>query len=442
MIEVKGPDGRIFKFPMGTAPGVIEETMAANYAGLVGGTDGAGDSEAGRAQARPRQWTPQPQSPPEHNDQYQGRDDRDDGAPRDGGALRLSMIGGAVALVGLLAAGAFWLGGRGGGDGAADAGAAAVPGASPSAAAGETVPLNPTELRQATVPTQIRTDSDAAATVERQLAAGAVVTVVGERAVGGQTWAQVRLDDATTRTGWVVGDHLAPLGGSMTLQGGPAQPMTTPPPGTQAGAVAPPPTGATLATGTPIPPTTYFIASREANVRSGPSPRMPALGKLTFGTPVVADQQAPFEDKIWIRVRANSGLTGWINSNLASLTMPGAPLDAPSPPPAPSRPPPAAQNDWRGGSAVNIRKLAASGFYVQVGAARSEFELQDLVNRMSGAEGCMGYAPSYYESELFSRSRAGMVISNYGPFPSRSEAQETVSRLRPCIPDTYIIRQP
>lgn len=419
MIEVKGPDGRIFKFPVGTPASVITETMNANYGDAYGAVGASAPVQAPVHAPPPPPYVPPYQPPVE-----------DDG-PAENKAMKLSLIVGGVAVVALLAAGAFWMGGRGG----ESAGAPAVP-ATEEAASTDFSAFAQTEVRQALVATQVRQAARADSPIIRELVAGAVVDALGEQSVGGVNWIKVQIDNNSSQTGWVVGDHLSSLGGQITAEG--ITPQEVAP-----GALTVPPEGATPPAASPIPQTSYYIASREANVRTGAGTDNPVAVTLRFGAVVVADQQVDVEGRPWIRVRTDDGTIGWISTRLTSLTKPDAPIDArpPAPPPAPA-PSQANTADWRGNSQVTLRKRAASGFYVQVGAAQSEFELQDLVNRMSGAERCMGYAPSYYESELFSRSRAGMVISNFGPFPSRADAEEAVSQLRPCIPDTYIIRQP
>jgi uncharacterized protein YgiM (DUF1202 family) len=79
--------------------------------------------------------------------------------------------------------------------------------------------------------------------------------------------------------------------------------------------------------GTAMPTTTYYVVSRQLNVRAAASPDAARTGRLNFGTPVRADAQSNYQGRIWLRVRANNGVSGWINSDLVALTPAGAPVD-------------------------------------------------------------------------------------------------------------------
>ncbi len=281
MIEVKGPDGKVFKFPMGTPQEIISATLEANY----------GDQNAAPNNNEATNNSPQNS----YTNEYY---------PPNNNAMKASSIAAIAALAVLALFIGLWAGG-----------VFKKPQSQNSALENSAYqPLGVTEQRQATVATQIRSEPKSDAAILRELAAGAVVEVIGEQAQNGANWAKVRLDNSSSAMGWVNSSHLAPLGigaGAVNIVGG-----TLP----NNGIIGAAPAGMVQSPPVAIPPTNYYVASKEINVRSMANPNSPVIAKLAINTPLVATQTQNFEGRDWILVRTNSGISGWVNSNIVSQT--------------------------------------------------------------------------------------------------------------------------
>jgi uncharacterized protein YgiM (DUF1202 family) len=344
MIEIFGKDGRAFRFQDGTSDNVIQATMDKHYQTL----QEAAVSVGGEASVPPPQLeaqtapTPQistappiEQAAPQAAHQNAYYDDRTP-APAEN-AMKFALMAGAVALGVLTVTGILWMTGMIG-----QRAAPATSGSTPASASAAFQATPQPDMRQAQVATQIRKDSKSGSEVLKELTAGATVDVLGEQTIAGTTWVRVRLDQTTSDVGFIIASHLGAMGS--------AAPAVSVVPGTaSADGLAVPPPGRTQVDGSQttmaplpaqnrgaaMPTTTYYVVSRQLNVRAAASPDAARTGRLNFGTPVLADAQSNYQGRIWLRVRANNGVTGWINSDLVALTPAGAPVDevAYSPPP-------------------------------------------------------------------------------------------------------------
>ena len=290
MIEVKGPDGKVFKFPMGTPQDIISATLEANY---------------GNQSATPNIESAQNNAPPIEPTNSASHDNysTNDYAPRNS-AIKASSIAAIAALAALALFIGLWAGGV----------------FKKSQSQTQTVEnsayqnLSVNDQRQATVATQIRAEAKSDAAILKELASGAVVEVVGEQAQNGANWAKVRLDNSSSATGWVNASHFAPLGigaGAVNVVGG-----TLP----NTGVVGAAPVGVVQSPPVQIPPTNYYVASKEINVRTAANPNAQVIAKLALNTPLVATQTQNYSGRDWIFVRTNSGVSGWVNSNIVSQT--------------------------------------------------------------------------------------------------------------------------
>lgn len=368
MIEVFGKDGRVFRFQIGTSDDVIKSTMDSYYlasqtAGDAQNPDAAQIPDApanvttdttvsqapvnvsqpiAAAQVvpsrheqpfeRPLQSTPQAA---QESTRYEDRNP----APAEN-AMKFALMAGAAALGVLVVFGALWLTGALGGKSSQTA---QNTGQSSASSPYQATPQP--DMRQALVTTQIRKEANSNGDVLKEMAAGATVDVLGEQTLAGVNWVRVRADQTTSNVGYVIGSHLAAMGttapsvavvpgvvGTQSTSG-----LAVPPPGRAV--VAPTqmiPSSQAQNQSAQMPPTTYYVVSRQLNVRASASPEAARVGKLNFGTPLLADAQSNFQGRIWLRVRTNNGVSGWINSDLVALTPAGAPVDEvnyASPPP-------------------------------------------------------------------------------------------------------------
>jgi uncharacterized protein YgiM (DUF1202 family) len=347
MIEIFGKDGRAFRFQDGTSDDVIQATMDKHYQTLqeaavsVGGEASVPPPQLeAQAPPNPQISIPPPIEPVAPQAAYQSAyyDDRTP-APAEN-AMKFALMAGAVALGVLTVTGILWMTGMIG-----QRAAPPTSGSTPTSASSAYQATPQPDMRQALVATQIRQDSKSNSNVLKELTAGATVDVLGEQTIAGTTWVRVRLDQTTSDVGYIIASHLGAMGTAApavsvvpTSAGGVgSQVLAVPPPGrtqvdgSQATMVPVP----AQTRGAAMPTTTYYVVSRQLNVRATASPDAARTARLNFGTPVLADAQSNYQGRIWLRVRANNGVSGWINSDLVALTPASAPVDevAYSPPP-------------------------------------------------------------------------------------------------------------
>jgi uncharacterized protein YgiM (DUF1202 family) len=201
---------------------------------------------------------------------------------------------------------------------------------------GGTVPqivqISPPQMRRVDVVAEARSTPDAASSVVAMLPAGSLVDVTGQVQAGGLNWLRVTLPNDSSKSGFVREDQLASMGdGSLTI---------SPVDGTQLPAVpGTPPTGSLEAVGPiqPMSPATFYVASRQANVRQEATSSSPKLGTFELADPLTVIAQRTVGARVWYQVQLPNGATGWINGGLLSATPRTTPIDAP-PPKAPGNP--------------------------------------------------------------------------------------------------------
>ncbi len=91
-------------------------------------------------------------------------------------------------------------------------------------------------------------------------------------------------------------------------------PTTTPTPQPTA---TPPPTRTAVPSLTPTPPITGRVTSDTLNVRDGPGANYPKQGELRQGDRFTVLECNPARD--WLRVRADSGVEGWVSAGLTDV---------------------------------------------------------------------------------------------------------------------------
>lgn len=346
MIEVFGKDGRAFRFQDGTPDDIIQSALDKHYGiepstenpELVALTLETIASTPLSAPIEPPSQEPiipvAPQYVPQPNAQHHQPSSQQmlnnepvlSQLPQDK-AMQITMMVGAAAVGVLAVTAILWATGMIGKRPQTESASAVTATASSYQATPQP------DMRAAQVATQIRKDSKSDSPVLKELAAGATVDVLGEQTIANVNWLRVRADQTTGAVGYVIASHLGAIGtaapvvtlvpstGSPTTPNGAAVGLAVPPAGRTPGVVAPAQSAAAM------PSTTYYVVSRQLNVRVSASPDAARVGRLDFGTPLLADAQANYQGRVWLRVRANNGVSGWINSNLVSLTPANAPVD-------------------------------------------------------------------------------------------------------------------
>lgn len=188
--------------------------------------------------------------------------------------------------------------------------------------------ISPAQLRRILVATQAFGVPDPAGPVIAQLPMGATLDVSGQINVNGVNWLRVSLPNDSSRSVFVREDQMGFVGdGALAVA--PIDPlagMPLPP-----GGAAVPGTGAPEIVGPvqPRAPSTFYIASRQANIRQEANVVSAKVGTFEFTDPVTVIGQRMVGARTWYQVQLPSGGTGWINGRLVSGTPRAAPIDAP-----------------------------------------------------------------------------------------------------------------
>lgn len=347
MIEVFGKDGKVFRFQDGTSEDVITAALTKHYAAL---------EEALSTQLLPADEVPPPpfdapvaavsaplppapiSNPSQSNlsveynsartQANQGRfSDEVTASSSDPKAMNFALTVGAAALGVLAVTAVLWS------TGVIGKKAETTAASTSSSANTNFTPTPQPDMRQAVVATQIRKEAKSDGAVLREMIAGSTLDVLGEQTISGTNWVRVRVDQVTGDVGYVIASHLGSMAPALNVVAGgsggsvPTLPLTAPPQGAVVGNQPAITTAPIETRGAAIAATTYFVVSRELNVRSGASPDTSRVGRVTFGTPLVATEQANFQGRVWLKVRSNNGVSGWVNSDLVSLTPAAAPID-------------------------------------------------------------------------------------------------------------------
>lgn len=442
MMELIGPDQRRFRFQEGASYSIIAETIAANYPGEDWITEDAVVAAFAKVQAStprpPAVLTPPAPSQPPRLPRRETRPQDDPSAPKNAPmgrppVVQIAVLAGIVALVGLWVA---WdrMGPPDGGKGLSgrENGYQSTP---------------QPDLRRTIVDTQAREAADPASPVVRDLRKGVELAVQGELTVDSLTWAQVRLEDATNRTGWVVKSHLT---GTIAGTDPQAPGAVKVEPDPDLNAAAPQASAPPAPKVEPAPERiseTYYVDAEQLNVRPGASTSGSILGKFRYGERVRADLRTRLPDSIWVRASNDRGLQGWVNlrylSNVpvasnrpfqadeaaqaadaaaAAATAVEAAMDA-------------AAADFRA-MVIRLPAVSLNGVYVQVATAQDATEFQSLNEKIERANRCVGFRARMYSTDK------GWISARYGPYSTQAQASQILAEVRPCISDAFAKRLP
>jgi uncharacterized protein YgiM (DUF1202 family) len=248
------------------------------------------------------------------------RDDFEETASKDGAMklTQLAIVGAAIALIGFFAWRMFL---QPRPVSAPDLAATA----SVTGVAGQQVTqISPTQLRRVSVATSALSVPDAAGTVIAQLPAGSLLDVSGQIQVAGTNWLRVSLPNDSSRSGFVREEQMAPLGDSA-LAIAPMDPASGALPSNTVSTVpaAPDVVGPIQAR----EPTTFYVASRQANIRQEANVASAKVGTFEFTDPITVVAQRSVGAGVWYQVQLPSGGIGWINARLVSTAPRDIPLD-------------------------------------------------------------------------------------------------------------------
>lgn len=285
-------------------------------------------------QAAPPVYAPAPTPPPvysrEEAPRYETRQtsqfdqtyDSNDGPERKDSAMKLTqmvIVGAAIALLGFFAWRMF-LQPR-----PVSAPELAATASVTGVADQQVTPISPAQLRRVSIATQAYGVPDAAGAIIAQLPAGSVLDVSGQIQVSGVNWLRVSLPNDSSKSGFVREDQLVNLGdGSLAVT-----PVDQLPGGVPQGAI-PPTAPAVLEVIGPIQalaPATFYVASRQANIRQEANATSTKVGAFEFTDPITVVGQRTVGARVWYQVQLPSGGTGWINGRLVSTNPRDIPLD-------------------------------------------------------------------------------------------------------------------
>jgi uncharacterized protein YgiM (DUF1202 family) len=269
--------------------------------------------------AREERITEEPRRRPQYDDGYQ----QNEPEPKDN-VMRLTQFAIAGAAVALLGFAAWYIFGKPQPDAAPDLAATA----SVVGVAGQQVTqISPAQLRRVLVATQAFGVPDPTGPVIAQLPMGSTLDVSGQIVVNGVNWLRVALPNDSSKSVFVREDQMGVVGdGALAIA--PMDPlagMPLPPGGAIAPAVgAPEIIGPVQARA----PSTFYIASRQANIRQEANVVSAKVGTFEFTDPVTIIGQRMVGARTWYQVQLPGGGAGWINGRLISATPRAAPIDA------------------------------------------------------------------------------------------------------------------
>ena len=183
--------------------------------------------------------------------------------------------------------------------------------------------ISPAQLRRLNVTTQALSAPNASGQVIAMLAAGSVLDVTGQVQVNGISWFRVSLPNDSSKSGFIREDQMANLGDSPLILS-PTDPLSvTISPSSPSGVIAPEIAGPIQ----PRDPTTFYIASRQANIRQEANVSSSKVGTFEFIDPITVVGQRTVGNNIWYQVQLPSGGLGWINGRLISNSPRPSPID-------------------------------------------------------------------------------------------------------------------
>ncbi len=268
-----------------------------------------------------REDSPSFQRGDRYEDAYSGAPARKDGAMK---LTQMAIVGAAVALIGFFAWRLFLQ---------------PRPVSSPDLAATASVTsvggqqvtqIAPAQLRRVNVATEARGVPDAAGPIIAQLQVGAVLDVTGQITVNNVSWLRISMPNDSSKSGFVREDQMANLGDSALS----VTPLDQVPGAVVPGALVP---GAAVPSATapevigPVQarePATFYIASRQANIRQGANVTSVKVGTFEFSDPITVTGQRMVGARVWYQVQLPGGGTGWINGRLVSSAPREVPIDA------------------------------------------------------------------------------------------------------------------
>lgn len=190
--------------------------------------------------------------------------------------------------------------------------------------------ISPPQLRRVSVMTEARSVPDAAGAVIAQLPEGSVVDVSGQIQVAGISWLRISLPKDSSKSGFVREDQMAMLADS----GVSVMPMDPTTNAVQPGSGLP---AAPEVVG-PIQsrePTTFYVASVQANVRQEANAVSAKVSTFEFSDPITVIAQRSVGTSLWYQVQLPSGGMGWINGRLVSAAPRDVPIDRATANPSP-----------------------------------------------------------------------------------------------------------
>jgi uncharacterized protein YgiM (DUF1202 family) len=196
---------------------------------------------------------------------------------------------------------------------------------------GQVTQISPAQMRRVNVAAEARTIPDPMSAIIATLPAGSLLDVTGQVQVSGVNWLRITLPNDSSKSGFVREDQMASLGdGGLTIS--PMDPMAQ---GTLPGTVP--------GTGVPSPAvpevigpiqareaSTFYIASRQANIRQEANVGSGKVGAYEFNDAVTVIGQRSVGARIWYQVQLPSGGTGWISGRLVGTAPRDVPVDAPA----------------------------------------------------------------------------------------------------------------
>jgi uncharacterized protein YgiM (DUF1202 family) len=252
-------------------------------------------------------------------------EDYDEPAPKDGfmKMTQLVIVGAAVALLGFFAWRMFL---QPRPVTAPDLSAAA----SVTGVAGQQVTqISPAQLRRVIVVTQANGTPDAAGPIVAQLPVGSTLDVTGQIQVNGVNWLRVSLPNDSSKSGFVREDQMGAVGdGTLSVTPLDQLPGTLPPTSAIPGAAVPETVGPVQARA----PSTFYIASRQANIRQEATVTSGKVGTFEFSDPITVIGERTVGGRTWYQVQLPSGGSGWINGRLVSAQPRAQAIDAVVPP--------------------------------------------------------------------------------------------------------------
>lgn len=188
------------------------------------------------------------------------------------------------------------------------------------------IQISPPQMRRVEFAAEARNTPNSAGTIVGMLPAGSLVDVTGQTQVGGLNWLRVTLPNDSSKSGFVREDQLASMGeGALTIS-----PMDSAMvPGAPQNGVAPTPE--VVGPIEPMSPSTFYVASRQANIRQDANAASARVDTLAFSTPLNVVAQRTVGARVWYQVALQDSTFGWISGSLLSRTPREAPIDSTPP---------------------------------------------------------------------------------------------------------------